>query len=1141
MREEELAYIEVYNTDKRNEELSPADIKNRVRDYKTTFRALNEATNASPEQVEKDEFKFSMLDNGWNLDALELIDAFYDAVKNAPNEQARNLGNYYINLMKTTVLGTYRSRQELLAEMFNVVADFTPQDQEKLIPLFREVTTKRPLAEEYPKDRELREELRKAGAFNPYYVAKMSGETEQQKAQRKKLREKGMVHNLNLSEEQRNNIRRRGEYVLPKLTQEELDNHELNQSQRKFNVNMIQRDAIKLIYGGHVYDDLDRMYKSNNPDDRTVGMFNARGNRQMDQGGIVLEFDFAGTGYAQARKEHHGLNGKQKKEGGDDKFMKEALRGQYGTRVMKVGNIDTSDHHLREKKTVRDGKTKYRYTFPGPSADGLGLLDQGAYSIDNNTKIAFEIAKQFLEPYMKTWMENKDKPGFVQAPIHINLYGHSRGAVAASETLAEISDWIRSQKGYEGFADKVFFDIVQRDPVPGPDVISGRKRHPDLSKYPNVSSTTINTILADKEAFGLLFRNQRTRGQDRLIIGTTPHGVGLEGVDMSQVGEAGDGMAHQFGYYDVRSGAYYRGSGVNDLPKGVYISDDKHNLFRVTRYSQIDQLIRLVDPNGSYNKSQNVRQSNIRESVKNWFVDHPDKLLYSSNEERQANLAELQEKLEIIKSSTNPEYAFIREEIEKEGQIEDAEQIVLMRERTLERLRQYISTHKAHTGDIDKKNDGNPEDITKNGEWNTLVDLYILMQTEDNCIKRLSKEREDYREFCDDITTLGIHCINYGILKDDLLLKCEGNESKKIADVTALTDLMAQMEKLDMNMTPQQYLAIESSVRKFIDVHRGPNRIPWSSDKKLDAAISKIVERVNDHIKEFDMESRALFGNPDEAAKSLTQLTEEKYRTRDNTLANWEKAGKEETAKNWGRFYSKSQREAQRYLNKLMTLGVNEERDSRQFTDMKNALIAVVELDASSSQNEFREKYLELTKAAFAYTNKIAEKGGGSISFFGKCGAQRLTLANDIKKMAMEVARTKSSIFIDPTKRLDAQMGEEHIELNNGGIDLNMAGDFVVVNHARVNIPGPNENAQANANAEHRPSRVSLGNLIVEEDMDVNRPSFRDIMDGEKINPGKEKGRKSLPPKKSSKKSIKEDNIENKKDGRKSMPVKNKA
>ena len=63
MREEELAYIEVYNTDKRNEELSPADIKNRVRDYKTTFRALNEATNASPEQVEKDEFKFSMLDN----------------------------------------------------------------------------------------------------------------------------------------------------------------------------------------------------------------------------------------------------------------------------------------------------------------------------------------------------------------------------------------------------------------------------------------------------------------------------------------------------------------------------------------------------------------------------------------------------------------------------------------------------------------------------------------------------------------------------------------------------------------------------------------------------------------------------------------------------------------------------------------------------------------------------------------------------------------------------------------------------------------------------------------------------------------------------------------------------------------------
>ena len=75
MREEELAYIEIYNTDKRNEELTPADIKIRIRDYKITVRALNESSNAPAEQVEKDEFKFSMLDNGWNLDALELIDA----------------------------------------------------------------------------------------------------------------------------------------------------------------------------------------------------------------------------------------------------------------------------------------------------------------------------------------------------------------------------------------------------------------------------------------------------------------------------------------------------------------------------------------------------------------------------------------------------------------------------------------------------------------------------------------------------------------------------------------------------------------------------------------------------------------------------------------------------------------------------------------------------------------------------------------------------------------------------------------------------------------------------------------------------------------------------------------------------------
>ncbi len=1138
MREEELAYIEVYNTDKRNEELTPADIKNRIRDYKITVRALNESSNAPAEQVEKDEFKFSMLDNGWNLDDLELIDAFYDAVKSAPNEQAGNLGNYYINLMKTTVLNTYRSRQELLAEMFNVVADFTPQDQEKLIPLFRQVTTKRPLAEEYPNDRELHEELRKEGAFNPYYVAKISGESEQQKAQRKKLRERGIVHNANISEESRNNIRRRGEYVLPKLTQEELDNHELNQSQRKYHVNMIQRDAIKLIYGGHVYDQLDEKYKSDNVQDRTVPMFNARGNRQMDEGGIVLELDFAGTGYAQTRKEHHGLSGKVKDEGAGDKVMTDALRAQYGPRINKVGNIDTTDHHLRRKETIRDGKKKIRYTFPGPSADGLGLLDQGAYSITNNTKLGLEIAKQFLEPYMKTWMENKGNPNFVQEPIHINISGHSRGAVTASETVAEISDWLYSLKGYEGFADLVSFDLVQRDPVPGPDVIDARRRRPDLSKYPNVNSTTIFTILADKESFGLGFRNQRTRGQDRLIIGTTPHGVGLEGVDMSQTGEAGDGMAHQYGYFDMESGAYYRGSGVNDLPLGVYISDDKRNLFRVTRYSQVDHLIRLVDPDGRYNESQNVRQSNIRESVKNWFVDHPDTLLYKSEEERQNNLMEMAEKLEILKNSTNPEYAFLKEQIAREGEMEDPEKIVLLREQTLARLREYISTHKSHTGDIDKKNDGNPEDITKNGEWMALCDLYILMQTEDNYIKRLSKTREDYRTFSDEVTQLGIHCVNYGILKDDLLVMAEGNESKRISDVMALTELMGQAEKLDLNKSPRQYLALEKSIKNILEVHRGEGRLPWSSDKKLDERFSKVAERIYGHIRTFNMESKTLFSTQEIADKSLSQITADKYKERDNSLADWEKRGKGETARTWSSFYASSRREAVRYLNKLMTLGVNEERDSRQFTDMKKALMAVVSLDDSASLNEYREKYLDLTKASFAYANKIAEKGGGTSYFFGKCGAQRLTLANNIKAMAMKVATTKSSMLLDPSKALDVQMGQEHIELNGGGLDLNVQGDFAVVNHSRVEIPGPMANQPQRNTVGHKGNQVNLNNLIEEEDVDDNRLSFRLLVDGDDgnlINNGKK--RNSLPAKKTSKKDPKkESNKESKKSSKKDQP-----
>ncbi|MBR4200547.1 MAG: hypothetical protein IKQ91_04625 [Oscillospiraceae bacterium] len=117
-----------------------------------------------------------------------------------------------------------------------------------------------------------------------------------------------------------------------------------------------------------------------------------------------------------------------------------------------------------------------------------------------------------------------------QKPIHINVTGHSRGGVTASETVIRICDWLNEQPEYKDFAKKVQFDLILLDPVPGSDVTDSRRRNPDFRKYPNVNVTS-----------------------------------------------------------------YYRGSGISELPDGVYLSDEKRNLIRVTRYSQVDQIINLVN------------------------------------------------------------------------------------------------------------------------------------------------------------------------------------------------------------------------------------------------------------------------------------------------------------------------------------------------------------------------------------------------------------------------------------------------------------------------------------------------------------------------------------------------------------------
>ncbi len=562
---------------------------------------------------------------------------------------------------------------------------------------------------------------------NPYYVPPEAATEEYDIRKKKQLMEAGIAHNRK-SEEEKNVIRQKENYILPKLSPDELDYHAPNVSQEKINAAMTNRDAIKEIYGEDAYAAIDATYMASEGI-RSIPIHHSLGSRAMDRREPVLELDFAGSGYAQTRKEHRGLGGVAVDEGANDTDLEQALRLQYGSKVTKIGNKNISSNHIRKKSTTRNGMTKERYSFPGPSADNFGLSDTGSYNIATNTSYALEIAISFLTPLMEEYRENPNNISF-NTPIHINITGHSRGAIAASETLFEIKEWLSAQPGMEDFANLVHFDLLQRDPVPGPDVIAKRKNNADFRNLTNVNATTIYTTVADKDAFGVAFRPQRVRGQKRIIVGTMPHSAGLEGVDLSQTNVAQDESAHGWGFYDPENHEYYRGSGLAELPDGVYITDEKRNLFRITQYSQIDKLMNLVNPEDGWVANQAPRQIRIRNIVKNWMIDNPEKLIYPSKENRKKCLADAETNKAILMNSSNSWLLPVQNAIralaiaDNEQTKEQASNQLLLEVKNLVENVTFEDVNKAKEVDASRG--------TKNQKLNALCDLYCTLQTEAN-------------------------------------------------------------------------------------------------------------------------------------------------------------------------------------------------------------------------------------------------------------------------------------------------------------------------------------------------------------------------------------------------------------------------
>ncbi len=223
---------------------------------------------------------------------------------------------------------------------------------------------------------------------------------------------------------------------------------------------------------------------------------------------------------------------------------------------------------------------KFTYSIAGPQSLG-GSSDSGPNSIDQNVMRGNSIVKNTLQ-YLP-----------LNTKLIINGKGHSRGGVALSRLTL---DAINKVRAVGGVVSMVYFD-----PVPGP-------FHRGVNKKIDVSSADDSAVIYSVHTqYSIGFTPQLVSGAQRYILSNQDHSAGVRG-----------------GFWF--EGVLYKGSGINKLPKGIYIGVSPlkirteggiKNIEEGLEKSTLEEAAQYLE-NVSYNHSflQNTRREVIKKSIR---------------------------------------------------------------------------------------------------------------------------------------------------------------------------------------------------------------------------------------------------------------------------------------------------------------------------------------------------------------------------------------------------------------------------------------------------------------------------------------------------------------------------------------------
>ncbi len=657
-RENIEAIIARMINDKLTDRRSLEKMERYKRQYKENLAVLFKHAPAESREARSIELQMKAIDNGWSLYDMRMINDLVRFAENPDYAEQAGIAQEAIRMIREKDAHTLDGRAEILNKIaeYALAVDQNSVAADVMIDHIENATKREPHWTEYPRDERLIQEARENGEFDhreggvwdPKFYQFASRETKERiRNLRNKLRDLGTDHNTQ-SEADKDIIRTKGTYEVQQQSAESLNQFTRNRGQRTARVNVSNREAAKRVFGDDVYDAVDRMRSVGDKKERTVNTHNAVGNKYLKSGKNVLEIDISGSGSHLRELDYHGQTGRMLASKDED--WKKSVEAQFGE-VKKVTGFEERNH-IRCKTntyTTEDGVTvrKDRYVIPGPTPTALGLLNAGKYSIEESRKMALQIAEDFLKPFFDEWNRQKKKnPSFDPDNVHVRLTGFSRGAVSAGRALKDIKEWIRSVPEYAQYMDKVNFDLLQFDPVPGPDGrlfygyakndLRETDRNAEEMRGQMENQTVIYSLATDHNVG---FRPQLMRGCGKYIFGTTVHRATQDIIDRTQMGVESDGKAHRQGFLDLESGEYYRGSGLADLKKGIYFSDEKQNLIRVTNYAQFDRLIGEIHSAGPSwwlgGLRQQRRANVLREVVKEYFIDNKLEMSYESDYERE--------------------------------------------------------------------------------------------------------------------------------------------------------------------------------------------------------------------------------------------------------------------------------------------------------------------------------------------------------------------------------------------------------------------------------------------------------------------------------------------------------------------------